>query len=37
MIVKLSVNEWNDNVYPQGVVESWELTKQEDNNWEEFF
>ena len=37
MIVKLSINEWNDNIYPQGVVESWKLTEQEDNSWEEFF
>lgn len=45
MIVKLNVNEWNGNVYPQGEIVDFEATgidenigdKDEDDDWEDDF
>lgn len=39
MIVTLGVNEWNGAESPQGMIESWEVEKVEDEglNWEDLF
>lgn len=39
MIVTLGVNEWNEVESPQGTVESWEIEKIEEDefNWEDLF
>ena len=36
MIITLSVNEWNGFESPQGMIENWEIEKNEDENEEDW-
>lgn len=44
MIVKLSVNEWNENWYPKGKIDRWEINpvgkkfgENKDEDWKDLF